>query len=204
MSFTIGVHGASGKLGSLILNNTTNAVAIPKRGKLPDCNVIIDVTSAQGTTHLLPRLSNQPLLIGTTGELPWNKIEEYAKNAPVAVVPNFSVGVPLLIELVQTAIKALPNGWDIEVMEVHHNQKKDAPSGTAKRIISAIEDCGFADIPTHALRVGDTFGEHTVWLCGPGERLELKHVATGRTVFAVGAIRWAKWLIEQPNGFIRP
>ena len=127
-----------------------------------------------------------------------------AKTAPVAVVPNFSVGVPLLLSLLEVAIPALPQGWDIEVIEAHHNQKKDAPSGTAKRIVRTINQTVAKEIPVHALRLGDTFGEHTVWMCGPGERIEIKHVATNRSVFAIGAVRWAKWLINQPNGLIRP
>ena len=202
----IAVYGANGKLGKMIADHAKDQFvgAIPRTGTIPQCNVIVDVTSAEGLTNLIPRLENQPLLIGTTGDLPWEAIEEYAKKAPVAVVPNFSVGVPLLLELVSKAVQSLPDGWDIEIVEVHHNQKKDAPSGTAKRISQAIEKAGGGDVPWHSLRVGDTFGEHTVWLCGPGERLELKHVATGRQVFAIGAIRWAKWLANQPNGLIRP
>ena len=119
-----------------------------------------------------------------------------------------SPSLPLVVEI---ATNILPSGWDIEVVEVHHNQKIDAPSGTAKRIVQAIQtglsknpDLTIADIPAHALRVGDTFGEHTVWMCGPGERLEIKHVATKREVFAIGAIRWAEWLITQSNGLYRP
>ena len=91
----------------------------------------------------------------------------------------------MLLDLVKLATRILPSGWDIEVVEVHHNQKIDAPSGTAKRIITGNtdrtiteSDLSISDIPAHALRVGDTFGEHTVWMCGPGERLEIKHVAT--------------------------
>ena len=93
-------------------------------------------------------------------------------------------------------MRVLPEGWHVEVVEAHHAAKKDAPSGTAKRLVQAIG----RDVPTHSLRVGDTFGEHTVWMCGPGERLELKHVATRREVFAIGAVRWAKWLVQQPVG----
>lgn len=202
----VAVHGATGKLGKLITQYAQENYAGPivRGGTIPKDAVVIDVTSALGLSELIPRLQGQPLLIGTTGDLPWPAIEEYAKTAAVAVVPNFSVGVPLLIELVSTAVKALPDGWDIEVVEVHHNQKKDAPSGTAKRLLQAIKSSGGNDVPWHSLRVGDTFGEHTVWLCGPGERLELKHVATGRQVFAIGAIRWAKWLVRQPIGLIKP
>ena len=202
MSTVIAVQGHAGKLGSLIMAHAP-CIAIERGMDFPSCEVVIDVSSPEGLRNLLPRLSGQALLIGTTGELPWEELEAYAKTAPVAVVPNFSVGVPVMLSLIDTALSMLPTGWDIEIVEVHHNQKKDAPSGTAKRLRSAIEAHGYHDIPTHALRVGDTFGEHTVWMCGPGERIELKHVATKREVFAIGAHRWAHWLLQQPAGLIR-
>ena len=199
---TVAVHGHTGKLGSLIVEHAP-CISIPRDAAIPDCDVIIDVSSADGLRALLPRLSGQALLIGTTGDLPWGDLESYARRAPVAVVPNFSVGVPVLLKLIDTALKMLPPGWDIEVVEAHHNQKKDAPSGTAKRLVKAIEEHGYQNVPAHALRVGDTFGEHTIWMCGPGERIELKHVATKREVFAIGAHRWAEWLNSQPTGLIR-
>ena len=200
----IAIQGARGKLGTLIHNLEPTASLIERTGEIPQADIIIDVSSAQGTKTLLSRAQGIPLLIGTTGELPWDELEAYAKTAPVAVVPNFSVGIPLLLSLLEVAIPALPEGWDIEVIEAHHNQKKDAPSGTAKRIVRTINQTISTEIPVHALRVGDTFGEHTVWMCGPGERIEIKHVATNRSVFAIGALRWAKWLVKQPNGLIRP
>lgn len=200
----IAIQGAQGKLGTLIHNLEPSATPIARTGAIPQADVIIDVSSAEGTKSLLKRVKDVPLLVGTTGDLPWDELEEYAKTAPVAVVPNFSVGVPLLLSLLEVAIPALPQGWDIEVIEAHHNQKKDAPSGTAKRIVRTINQTVSKEIPVHALRLGDTFGEHTVWMCGPGERIEIKHVATNRSVFAIGAVRWAKWLINQPNGLIRP
>ena len=208
MDLCVAVHGAGGKLGTLICEQAhreqVKVLAIARNTSVPQSDVVIDVSSAEGLSSLLTQMSGQPLLIGTTGELPWKALEAYATQAPVAVVPNFSVGVPLLLDLVQKAVRALPAGWDIEVVEAHHNQKKDAPSGTAKRIVRAIQEAGGGEVPTHALRAGDTFGEHTVWLCGPGERLELKHVATGRKVFAIGALRWARWLRTQDPGLIRP
>ena len=200
----IAIQGARGKLGTLIHSLEPSAKTIERSGDLPQADVIIDVSSAQGTKSLLARVQGVPLLIGTTGELPWDELENYAQTAPVAVVPNFSVGIPLLLSLLEVAIPALPDGWDIEVIEAHHNQKKDAPSGTAKRIVRTINQTVAKEIPVHALRLGDTFGEHTVWMCGPGERIEIKHVATNRSVFAIGALRWAKWLITQPSGLIRP
>lgn len=199
----IAVHGANGKLGSMICAHQP-CVAIEKNGNIPVCDVVIDVSSPEGLRNLLPKLHGQALLIGTTGDLPWEDIQHYATQAPVAVVANFSVGIPLLLDILTLAIPALPKGWDIEIVEAHHNQKKDAPSGTAKRLALHIDKLGHPNVPMHALRVGDTFGEHTIWLCGPGERIELKHVATKREVFAIGAHRWAHWLIQQPIGLIQP
>ena len=199
----IAVNGASGRLGKLIVDQAGAAFAgaVPRGGSVPACDVVIDVSSATGTAELLPRLSRQALVVGTTGELPMAALTAYAQSAPVAIVPNFSVGIPLLLELVERAVGALPPGWDIEIVEAHHHHKKDAPSGTARRIARAI---GRDDVPAHSLRVGDTFGEHTVWLCGPGERLEIKHVATRREVFAIGAIRWARELMSAGPGLRLP
>ena len=206
MSLRIAIQGAGGKLGMLIVEEcgTEFAGAILRTGELPECDVVIDVSSAEGTAALLPRLSGQALLIGTTGDLPLEAIQRYAQDAPVAIVPNFSVGVPAMIELVKHLVPMLPEDWDIELVEAHHNQKKDAPSGTAKRLATAIQSVRSGDVPTHALRIGDTFGEHTIYLSGPGERIELKHVATQRRVFAIGAKRWAHKLHGMPIGLHRP
>ena len=124
-------------------------------------------------------------------------LRPYAARAPVLVTANFSAGVPLLLDLVAEAARRL-EGWDVEIVEAHHNQKRDAPSGTAKRLAAAVG----RDVPIHSLRAGDAFGTHTVVLAGPGERIELTHVATRREVFAIGAIRAAEWIVGQPPGLV--
>lgn len=191
MSARVAVHGASGRLGRLIAAEAGDRYAGPigRTGPVPACDVVIDVSSPDGLAALLPRLTGQALLVGTTGALP--DLREYAARAPVAVVPNFSAGVPVMLDLVRAAVEALP-GWRVEVVEAHHAAKRDAPSGTAKRIVEAVGE----PVPVHSLRLGDTVGEHTVWLAGPGERIEIKHVATRREVFAIGALRWADRLME--------
>ncbi|MBM74172.1 MAG: hypothetical protein CMK59_02120 [Proteobacteria bacterium] len=215
----IAIHGAGGKLGHLICleaqKKQIETLSLFRESDLSTAfqssvEGVIDVSSAAGLKRLLQHLPPKiPLLVGTTGELPWTDLEKHALTAPTAVVSNFSVGIPLLLDLISSAVKMLPEGWDIEIVEAHHNQKIDAPSGTAKRIVHAIKSAQTAkdqikNIPTHSLRAGDTFGEHTVWLCGPGERLELKHVATQRSVFAIGALRWVCWLQEQDIGLFKP
>jgi 4-hydroxy-tetrahydrodipicolinate reductase len=193
----IAVSGATGRLGRLVVAEAGPrfAGAIGRTGPIPECDVVIDVSTPDGLRGLLPRLTGQPLVVGTTGELP--DLLPYAARAPVLVTANFSAGVPLLLDLVAEAARRL-EGWDVEIVDVHHNQKRDAPSGTAKRIAGAVG----RDVPIHSLRVGDTFGTHTVILAGPGERLELTHVATRREVFAIGAIRAAEWIVGRPPGLV--
>ena len=207
MGTRVAIHGASGRLGKLIAAEAASdfAGSVPREGSIPPAEVVIDVSSAGGLSALIPRLSGQPLLIGTTGELPDAEIAAYGQRAPVAIVPNFSAGVPLLLDLIQAAVAKMPDEWRVEIIEAHHDQKKDAPSGTAKRMVRAVADAGGeSEPPTHAIRSGDTIGEHTIWLAGPGERLEIKHVATRREVFAIGDLRWANWLKMQPAGVYRP
>jgi len=207
MTTRVAIHGASGRLGQLIAQEAGAAYvgSVERDGAVPDCDVVIDVSSPAGLESLIGRLSGQPLLIGTTGALPLAAIEAYGATAPVALVANFSAGIPLLLKLIQQAIDAMPAEWNVEIIESHHDQKKDSPSGTARRMVRAVEEAGGpSDPPTHAIRAGDTIGEHTIWLAGPGERLEIKHVATKRAVFAIGALRWAAWLREQPAGVYRP
>ena len=207
MRTRIAIHGSRGRLGQLIKAEAGADFvgAVERDGAIPECDVVIDVSSAAGVASLIERLSGQPLLIGTTGELPMDVIEAYSQRAPVAVVPNFSTGVSLLLQLIQQAVASMPSEWGVEILEAHHDQKKDAPSGTALRMARAVEEAGGpGSPPTHAVRSGDTIGEHTVWLAGPGERIEIKHVATKRTVFAIGALRWAAWLREQQPGLYRP
>ena len=202
MQLRIAIHGATGKLGRLIVEECGDHYVGPvlRSGLVPECDVVIDVSSANGTSALLPRLSGQAWLIGTTGDLPMDAINNYAKKAKVALIANFSVGVPAMIDVLKNLVPMLPDGWDIEIVEAHHNQKKDAPSGTAKRLAHAVEMATQDAVPTHSLRIGDTFGEHTVYLSGPGERLEIRHVATQRRVFAIGALRWAKQLMHRQIG----
>ncbi len=207
MGIRIAIHGASGRLGQLIAAEAGAAFvgSVERTGGIPECDVVIDVSSAEGLSRLLPRLNGQPLLVGTTGSLPMDDLEAYSQHAAVALVSNFSAGVPLLLDLIQKAVASMPDDWSVEVIEAHHDQKKDAPSGTALRMVRAIEDSGGpASPPTHSIRLGDTIGEHTVWLAGPGERIEIKHVATKRSVFAIGALRWASWLKEQSPGLYTP
>ena len=159
-------------------------------------------------------------MIGTTGLGPSELavLHELATVVPVVFAANFSLGVTVLANLAERAVAALGAGWDVEIVESHHRHKVDAPSGTALALVAAIEagrpELGpvvngrsgavgprsSTEIGVHAVRGGDIVGEHTVYLIGSGERLELGHRATDRAIFARGALRAAAWVVSQPPG----
>lgn len=149
-----------------------------------------------------------PLLLGTTG-LPDDlaaDLDRAAQRIALLVAPNTSLGVTLLLELVQRAAASLPAGFDVSIVEAHHRAKKDAPSGTALALGRAV-DAGrgreaAADAPVGyaVVRGGDLVGEHEVRFVGTGEELSLGHRATDRAIFARGALRAAAWLAGQAPG----
>ena len=188
-------------------------------------DVVIDFTVSEvSLKHSRIAASHRkPIVIGTTG-LAMEEIDEIrqlAKNFPCVLAPNMSVGVNLLYKLVETAAKVLGDDYDVEIVEAHHRMKKDAPSGTALqlgRVIAAslgrdfdkvglFERHGFIgerskkEIGIQTIRAGDIVGEHTVLFGGIGERIEIVHKASSRDTFAKGAVRAARWIVEQPAGF---
>ncbi|WMW21440.1 4-hydroxy-tetrahydrodipicolinate reductase [Methanolobus mangrovi] len=176
--------------------------------------VLIDFTIANATVVNAPRAaaSGVSLVIGTTGFTPEQKkaIEDSIVENNVAgiISPNYSVGVNVFFRILKEAAKYLSD-TDIEIIEAHHNQKKDAPSGTAKGAAEVISDVlggkdyvygreGLAprgkEIGIHAVRGGDIVGDHTVLFAGDGERIEIKHQAHSRQAFAGGAVKAAAWI----------
>lgn len=172
-----------------------------------DADVIVDFSTPDGLRALLAR-ARAPVVTGTTGLLPHDLPADLP--FPVLHAANFSLGVAVLARLVHEAAAALP-GYDIEVVELHHKHKRDAPSGTALRLVEGLGPAvsgrtgprAPGEVGLHAVRGGDIVGEHRVYLCGPGERLELAHVATHRGLFAAGALTAARWLIGKPPGLYR-
>jgi 4-hydroxy-tetrahydrodipicolinate reductase len=162
------------------------------------------------------------MVIGTTGfsNVEKSLIEAASKNIPVVFAPNMSVGVTLLINLVQAAAKVLNTGYDVEIVEAHHRHKVDAPSGTALRLGEAAADALGRNLETCAVygregvtgerdpntigfatvRGGDVVGDHTVLFAGIGERVELTHKASSRATFALGALRAAKFMANKKSG----
>ncbi|KAF0684133.1 Aste57867_23863 [Aphanomyces stellatus] len=218
----VALHGATGRLGSLIASelqkdagSTFAATGVldmrATDATIPaSTQVVIDVTLPSGTAALVRALLQggphfPALVVGTTGTLPMDLLRQYAEKAPVVIKSNFSVGVPLVASLAAAAAHALPKTaageWNVQLMEIHHTKKLDAPSGTGKTLAKAVQATGVFDhVACESLRLGDEIGTHTVYFAGPGERIEIKHVATRREVFALGALRTAAWAVAQPNG----
>ncbi len=164
--------------------------------------------------------TNTPAVICTTGLSDGQKAKmtEAAKSAPIFFSANMSIGINLLIDLACKAARLLENNFDIEIIEKHHNQKLDAPSGTALAISDAISDAvsfspeyvydrhsvrqkrGKTEIGLHAVRGGTIVGEHDVIFAGTDEVIELKHSAASKEVFAVGAVKAAAFMKGKPAG----
>jgi 4-hydroxy-tetrahydrodipicolinate reductase len=192
---------------------------------LAAADVVIDFSGPQATGANLAacRAARKPLLVGTTGfaaQVTEAQLEAAAREIPLLIAPNTSLGVALLTELVRTAARALAADFDIEIIEAHHRMKRDAPSGTALALAQAAgEGRGLApaqalsggsgarigprregEIGLAVVRGGDIVGEHTVLFAGPGEELRLSHRAADRAIFARGALRAALWLLGRPPG----
>ena len=202
-----------------------NVSMLSDRSQLPnDVNVWIDFTLPEGLMDALGYCvaNNIPMVIGTTGlsEDQKQAITQAGNTIPVVFAPNMSVGVNLCLSILQTAAKTLGEDYDIEVVEAHHKNKVDAPSGTALRMGEVIAESLGVDLNEKAqytrhgnigarkpgtigfqtIRAGDIVGEHTVTFAGIGERVEIAHRATSRLTFARGAVRAATWLQGQSAG----
>ena len=167
-------------------------------------DVLIDFTTPEATENNIDYVARykKALVLGTTGlsDAQLKKVEEISKVVPVVFSPNMSIGVNILFSLLPEMGRRLGPDYSIEIIEAHHRAKKDAPSGTAKKMVEVIKEVVKKEIPIHAIRLGDIIGDHTVIFCGNSERIEIKHQAHTRDLFAVGALRAAKWVFNKPAG----
>lgn len=186
-------------------------------------DVMIDFTSSAALEHnLKAAAAGCSLVIGTTGLNDAQKqlIRTASEKLPIVFAANYSTGICLLTHLVEQAAAVLGEEFDLEITEIHHKHKKDAPSGTALQLAEAaatarnvsLQEMGcygrkgisgerpVGEIALHAIRGGDVVGEHTVSFFGDGERVELVHKASSRMTFAHGAVRAAVWLKNKPVG----
>ena len=170
----------------------------------PSCDVLIEFTSPSATLeHLEAAVKNKKaMVIGTTGfsKDEVEKIKEASKKIPVVFSPNMSIGANLMFRITEEVARSLGEDYEAEIVEVHHNQKKDAPSGTAKRLGEAVSRVKGKMPPIHSVRLGDIVGDHTVIFAGKGERIELTHRAHSRDAFAKGSIDAAKFLAGKKPG----
>ncbi|CAN5437477.1 4-hydroxy-tetrahydrodipicolinate reductase [soil metagenome] len=207
--------GAAGRMGKAVAaavakDSGLTIVGRIERGgalepALDNCDVVIDFSLPEATEAVCRACAakGRPLVLGTTGPNAAQKasIAAAAEKIPLVYAANFSVGVNALFALTRRAAALSGNNFDVEVIEMHHRTKKDAPSGTAKRLLEILQEVrDGGEIPAHSVRAGDIVGEHTVLFAGPGERLELTHRAASRETFALGALRAARWVVSQPAG----
>jgi len=211
--------------GSPALGQTAGGLkVVSDLGALAGADVLIDFTRPEGTlAHLDACLKlGQPMVIGTTGfsEAQKARIAEGARRLPIALSPNFAIGVNVVFRLAQTAAAALGEAYDVEIVEAHHRHKVDAPSGTALKLGELVAGALGRDlgkvathgrsgdtgerpagaIGFHAIRGGDIVGEHTVIFAGMGERVEIAVRSHSRQTYAAGALRAAKWLRGRAPG----
>jgi 4-hydroxy-tetrahydrodipicolinate reductase len=233
MPLTILLNGYKGRMGQAIFAAASGCdVAVARRldagdaleaATLKGIDVAVDFSepSATGPLAKLAAAHKVPLVIGTTGHTPAERkaIAAFATKIPMVWAGNYSVGVNLLNFLVRRAANVLGPRFNIEIVEMHHRDKKDAPSGTAEKLLEIVREVRHleagkivhgrhgltgprpeGEIGVHSLRGGDVVGDHTVIFAGDGERLELTHQASSRAIFAIGALQAAQWVRGRPPG----
>lgn len=168
------------------------------------CDALIEFTSPSATLrHLEIAVRNKKaMVIGTTGfsKDEMELIKEASLKIPIVFSPNMSIGANLMFKITEEAARILGEDYEAEIVEAHHNQKKDAPSGTAKRLGEAIFKVKGKIPPIHSVRLGDIVGDHTVIFATDGERIELTHRAHSRDAFAKGSLDAVKFLVGKAHG----
>ncbi len=250
MSISIIISGACGRMGKTLVEQVQIDPACTLVGLLEhkDCKAtvaeapcpvstsadellqqapgatIIDFTAPEASIPLaeIAAKYGNPMVIGTTGltEEQTQALTNYAEKTPIAWGPNMSIGVNVLYKILPQLVKMLGEGYDIEMVELHHSRKKDSPSGTALKLaeyLASARDWDLKEVANYhregiigerpkkemgiqTIRGGDVVGVHNMYFLGDGERIEISHQAHSRQTFAVGAIRVAKWLATQKPG----
>jgi 4-hydroxy-tetrahydrodipicolinate reductase len=228
------INGSKGRMGQALLQCAARMPDVEVVGAIDQgddlasiitkCDAVIEFSFHSATLGVaqLCAQHKKALVVGTTGHSAGDKAAIVAlKSAiPMVVATNYSTGVNTLFWLTRKAAEILGPGFDLEVVEMHHRLKKDAPSGTATTLLEILADVrklqleealrhgrkGItgertnAEIGIHAIRGGDVVGDHTVIFAANGERVELTHKASSRDTFANGALRAATWVVNQPPG----
>ena len=208
------IVGSGGRLGARIValaearSDVAIVAALGRADDDPDAaaDVVIDVAGPAGAARAIAiadRLG-APLLQASTGLAARDEAarDALADRIAVLVAPNLSYGVAMLRELVAVAVKRLPEDWTLDIVDIHHAGKQDAPSGTARAVAESAETAGRVIPPDriHSLRSGAVVGEHEIILGGPQETIRLRHEAGSRDLFATGALDAARWLHGRSPG----
>jgi 4-hydroxy-tetrahydrodipicolinate reductase len=228
------INGSKGQMGHALIESAKRWPEFQIVGQvdqgddlrplLPECDVVVEFSfhSATAAVAALCARHKKALVIGTTGHSEAEKSQIFTcrETIPMVWASNYSTGVNTLFWLTRKAAEILGPGFDLEVVEMHHRRKKDAPSGTATTLLEILGETrklqlkealrhgrrGITgertdtEIGVHALRGGDVVGDHTVIFAANGERLELTHKASSRETFANGAFRAAEWVAKQKPG----
>ena len=230
------IAGAKGRMGQTLLACAARMAELQVVGAvdvgddlrkfIPAADVVVEFSfhDATGTIAELCAQHRKALVVGTTGHsaAEQESIQKKASAIPIVWAANYSTGVNTLFWLTRKAAEILGPAFDLEVVEMHHRMKKDAPSGTAATLVRILTEVrqgqlsrkieqhhgreGIVgertqtEIGVHALRGGDVVGDHTVMFAGAGERIELAHKASTRETFANGALRAAQWVVGRPAG----
>ncbi len=236
------LHGSSGRMGKVIRQMAKDAPDLeivagvdafpdetadfPQFTDIADCDIPADVVVDFSNHGAIPGLTKYcldkklPVVVCTTALTPEHiaGLEAASKEIPVFRSANMSLGINLLAKAIKAITPALEDSFNVEIVEKHHNQKKDSPSGTAILLADAVNDscetkkdylygrhgvtdeCKITDLGIHAIRGGTIPGEHIVIYAGPDEIIELKHTALSRNIFASGALKAASWLVNQAPG----
>jgi len=228
------VTGANGKMGQALLRGAETLPALAVAGRIElgqqladviqNADVVVDFSSHDATVPFARSCAQhqKAMVIGTTGhsEAERDELRHISTRIPMVWSSNFSTGVNVLFWLTARAAGILGPDYDIEIVEMHHRLKKDAPSGTARTLAEIVArtrqvqldqvarhgrvgitgERTSAEIGIHSLRGGDVVGDHTVIFAAAGERVELTHKASSRDTFALGALRAAQWVQDKPPG----
>jgi 4-hydroxy-tetrahydrodipicolinate reductase len=214
------INGARGRMGARIVSlarqdprfevvaaidrdDRGSAAALPPRS----LDAVIDFSSDEGARDAaaVARAQAAALLVGTTGlsRDALESVEAASRSVPVIIAPNTSLGVAVLNHLAIVAARLLGSEFTLDLVEAHHAQKRDAPTGPAVRLIEALRRDAGVELSAehvHCIRAGDIIGAHTLQFAGPGEVVTISHAATNRDLFARGALRAAAWLRGRPPG----
>jgi 2-aminoadipate transaminase len=199
-NLVVGLQGSRGRFGKLILEELKDKYEfeiIEKDTSVFKSNIIIDVSSPEGTLNLINKLENQkvPLIIGTTGINDINPIKLYSKTTPVALISNFTEGIPVILDILK---RYNISDSKYSILEKHHVHKKDSPSGTALTLKNSI--ISTESIPVESIREGDIVGEHIVKIENEMETIEIKHISKDRRVFAQNVLKYITFLLKQEKG----